>query len=136
LKLKDETFEAYKKYDAWVSTQFNMKIKCLHSDRGGEYTSEEFTRYLASKGTERKLTIHDTPEHNGVAERLNRTIVKRTRALLHASGLLKFLWGEAIMHVVWLKNHTLTRALDNKTPYEMLFKKSQILKTYQSGGAE
>jgi len=127
LRSKDETFDAYKKFEAWVNTQFDTKVKRLRSDRGGEFTSEEFTRHLASKGTERKLTVHDTPEHNGVAERLNRTIVERTRALLHASGLPKFLWGEAISHATWLKNRTVTRALNNKTPYEMLFKKKPNL---------
>lgn len=71
LRTKDEAFNAYKYFEAWVNTQFNTKIKRLHSDRGGEFTGDEFTRYLNSKGTERKLTIHDTPEHNGVAERLN-----------------------------------------------------------------
>ena len=33
--------------------------------------SEEFIQYLEENGTERKLTVHDTPEENGVAERLN-----------------------------------------------------------------
>ncbi|KAG2057832.1 hypothetical protein BDR06DRAFT_854839, partial [Suillus hirtellus] len=47
--------------------------------------------------------------------------------LLHASRLLKYLWGEAIMHITWLKNHTSTCALENKTPYEVLFKKKPNL---------
>jgi len=125
---KDEAFNAYKFFEAWANMQFDTKIKHFRSDRGGEFTGDEFTRYLNSKGTEHKLTVHDTPKHNGVAERLNRTVAKRTRALLHASKLPKFLWGEAIMHVTWLKNRTATRALDNKTPYEMLYKKAPNLK--------
>ena len=72
--------------------------------RGGEYLSKEFIKHLAKHGTEQKLTVHDTPEENGVAEVLNRVIVERMRAILHASGLLKFLWGEAVRHVIWLKN--------------------------------
>ena len=35
-----------------------------------------------------------------------------------ASGLPKFLWGEAIKHAVYLKNRTSTKALDGKTPFE------------------
>lgn len=62
--------------------------------------------YLKTSGTQQKLTVHDTPAHNGVAERRNRTIVERIRALLHASGLPKSLWGEAARHVVWLMNRT------------------------------
>lgn len=72
-------------------------------------------------------SVHDTPEHNGVAERLNRTLVERVRAMLHASGLPKSLWGEAMMHAVWLKNRSSTRALDGKTPYEMLYNKKPDL---------
>lgn len=43
--------------------------------------------------------------------------------MIHASGLPKNLWGEAIMHATWLKNRLSTHRLGNKTPYEMLYKK-------------
>ena len=41
--------------------------------------------------------------------------------MINASTLPKSLWGEAIMHAVWLKNHTFTRRLGKKTPYEMIY---------------
>lgn len=103
-----------------MKTQHNTVIKRFHSDCGGEYLSDEFSRHLRAKGTERKLTTHDTPQHNGVAERLNRTLVERVRAAMHESKLPKTLWGEAIMHAVYVKNRTATCSLDGKTPYEML----------------
>ena len=59
-----------------MSQQRDVCIKTLFTDRGGEYTSKEFEEYLAKKGTKHRLTMHDTPEQNGVAERLNRTLVK------------------------------------------------------------
>ena len=43
--------------------------------------------------------------------------------MLHTSGLLKFLWGEAACHVVWLKNQTPTKVLGGLTPYEVAFGK-------------
>jgi hypothetical protein len=63
-------------------------------------------------------TVHDTPQHNGIAERLNRTLLEKVRAMLHESGLPKALWGEAMRHAVWLKNRTPTKALDGGTPLE------------------
>ena len=39
--------------------------------------------------------------------------------MLHVSGLPKFLWVEAINHAVYLKNCTMTKALDGKMPYEV-----------------
>ena len=41
--------------------------------------------------------------------------------MLHASGLLKLLWGEAINHAIYLKNHTGTKALDGKMLYEAFY---------------
>ena len=117
-KLKSETFNSYKRYEAYLLRQKGARIKRLHSDRGGEYLSNAFNEHLAEAGTVQNLTIHDTPEHNGVAERVNRTLLEKVRAMLHASGLPKFLWGEAINHAVYLKNCTGTKALDGKTPYK------------------
>jgi hypothetical protein len=129
LRLKSDAFESYKQYEAWCRTHHNASVKCLHSDRGGEYLGKEFVLYLKKAGTLQKLTVHDTPQHNGVAERRNRTIVERVRALLHATGLPKFLWGEAARHVVWLMNRTTTKALtDGLTPYEAVTGKKPDLR--------
>jgi hypothetical protein len=48
-------------------------------------------------------------------------IFKHINALLHASGLLRMLWGEAVHHVLWLMNHTLMKAVAGKTPYKVAF---------------
>jgi len=118
LHTKDEAFEAYQQFEAWSENQLKVPIHVLHSDQGGEYLGKEFMAYLKSKGTVQKLMVHHTPQHNGVAERCNCTIVKHVQALLHASGLPKNLWGEAAQHIIWLMNHMLTKAVQGKTPYE------------------
>src|SRR5882762_2518485 len=96
LRRKNETFAAYKEYEAWCHTQMNARIRILRSDRGGEYLSEEFKGHLAAAGTVHRLTVHDTPAQNGVVERLNRTLIEQVRAMLHRSGLPLTLWGEAV----------------------------------------
>ena len=68
----------------------------------------------------RRLTVHDTPEHNGVAKCLNPTLLEKVRAMLHESSLPKFLWAEAAVHTVYLKNRTWTHTLGDTTPYEIL----------------
>jgi hypothetical protein len=95
-------------YEALLKTQNDVQVKKLHTDRGGEYLSNECSDHLAKAGTVRQLTVHDTPEYNGVSERLNRTLLVKMRAMLHDSGLPKFLWGEAAHHAVYLKNQTWT----------------------------
>jgi hypothetical protein len=71
LHTKDEALEAYKTFVAWAKTQHGAVIKKLRSDRGGEYTGNQFTKFLQEEGSERRLTTHDTPQHNGVSEALN-----------------------------------------------------------------
>jgi hypothetical protein len=41
--------------------------------------------------------------------------------MLHASGLPKNLWGEAINYAVWLKNRASTQVLGNVTLYKCLY---------------
>jgi hypothetical protein len=134
LAKKNDACESYKDYEAWCCTQLDMPVKTLHSDQGGEYLGKEFILHLNSKGTKQNLTVHDTPQHNGVAERRNRTIVERIRALLHSTGLPRTLWGEAARHVVWLINWTSTKAVEGMTPYEAAFGRKPDLSEVREWG--
>jgi len=109
-------------------THLGIVIKILYSNHGGEYLDKGFTLYLKSRGTEQKLTVHNTPVHNSVAKHCNCTIVEQVWALLHASSLPKFLWGEAAHHIVWLMNYISTKAVDGKTPFEAAFRKKPDLR--------
>ena len=87
LRSKDQTLNVYKAYTAWAHTQHRAQIKQLCSDRGGEYTGTDFTVFLQGEGTKCWLTMHNTPQHNGMAEALNCRLVEHMHALLHQSGL-------------------------------------------------
>ena len=65
------------------------KIKTLRSDYDVEYTSKEFEDYLKKNGIRHERTVPETPEQNGVAERMNRTLVETVRAMLSDSKLSK-----------------------------------------------
>ena len=118
LRTKDQALQAYKAFANWAQTQHRARIKRLHSDRGGEYMGNEFTQFLQNQGTEQRLTTHDTPQHNGIAESLNWRILEHVHAMLHHAKLPKSLWGEAVLFAVWLKNRTTTKALRNMMPFE------------------
>jgi len=78
MQTKDKALEAYKSFEAWALMQQCCKgIKTLCSDRGGEYLSKAFDQHLAAASTTWKLTTHDTPQLNGVAEWLNHTLLER-----------------------------------------------------------
>ena len=46
--------------------------------------------------------------------------MEKVQAMLWAAGLPQFLWGEALLHAVFLKNYTSTKALNSWTPYEVV----------------
>jgi hypothetical protein len=118
---KDKTFNTYKAFAAWTDMQCGIKIKCLHTDQGGEFLSREFTGFLCKQGTEQCLMMHDTPQHNGVAETLNCCLLEHVHALIKQVGLLTTLWGKALHFTVWVKNHMLMHVLGNATTlYEQL----------------
>jgi hypothetical protein len=118
MKTKDEVFQKFKYYKALVEKQTGHEILVLRSDRGGEYMSDEFRQFLKENGIEHQLTVRDTPEQNGVAERANLTLMEKVRAMLKEAGLpLKF-WGEGLHTAVFLKNMSPTVAVPNMVPFE------------------
>ena len=135
MKSKDESFPKYVAFQTLTKTQHGVTFKVLHSDRGGEFLSNEFTNYLQSEGTERQLTVHDTPEHNGVAERTHRTIFEMVRACMTGTGLPKWLWGEAHQYAVYIFNRTPRASIRFKTPYELHFGNTPDLSHLRPWGA-
>ena len=59
----------------------------LRTDRGGEYTSTEFKEFLESAGIRQERTVPKTSEQNGVAERMNQTLVESVRLMLADANL-------------------------------------------------
>ncbi len=93
------------------------KLKVLRTDNGGEYTSSRFEEFLRCEGVWHERTIPKTPEQNGVAERINRTLVE-TGSMLIDSKLPQKFWGEALSTAVYLRNRSPTKAVRGMTPYE------------------
>ena len=74
LKKKYKSFEGFKIYKELVENETNLKIKCLRSNNGGEFTSKLFQQYCDENGIKRQFSIARIPQQNGVVERKNRTV--------------------------------------------------------------
>lgn len=96
----------------------NQKLKALHTDNGGEYVSAEFQRYLKKEGVRRELTVLKTPEQNGVAIRMNRTLVESVCAMLADARLPHHFWAEALSTAVCLGNGSPTKAVEGMSSFE------------------
>ena len=118
LKRKSEVFNRFQKWKALVENESGKKLKVLRTDGGGEYTSTEFQDFLDSAGIRHEQTVPKTPEQNGVAERMNRTLVESVRSMLADAHLPHEFWAEAVSTAVYLRNRSPTKAVSGKTPYE------------------
>ena len=72
-----------------MEKQLGRNIKTLRLDRGDEYLSQEFLDYLRDNGILSQWTPPYMPEHNGVADRRNRTLLDMARSMMGKADLPK-----------------------------------------------
>ena len=104
LHCKSDAFEAFKHFKKLAETEKGKKIKTLRSDRGGEFTLDEFSKYFLEYGIKRQLTAPNSPQQNGAVERKNITVVSMVRSMLKAKDLPRELWGEGVNTAVYILN--------------------------------
>ncbi|GJY85814.1 putative RNA-directed DNA polymerase [Tanacetum coccineum] len=122
LKHKHEVFETFKVFKNEVENQLGKTIKAIRSDRGGEYISQEFKDYLKANGIVQQLTPPYTPQHNGVSERKNRTLLDMVRSMMNLTTFPLSFWDYALESATRILNMVPTKKID-KTPYEMWYGK-------------
>ena len=150
---KPDAKAEYKKFLDWVEL-IGFKVDNLNSDSGGEYTSSngkltvnhnakvitEFEKISKAHKVQQNFTAPYTPEHNGVSERLNRTLVESGRALLIEAGIAKEFWSLAVKHLVYVKNRmyhsALTQGNCGASPYQSVFGKAPRFKQLRVFGCD
>jgi transposase InsO family protein len=118
IKEKSETFEKFKVFRSIFEKQNDVKIKTLQSDGGGEYIANVFKQILKRKGIVHHKTPAHTPQLNGLAERLNRTLMDKTRCILKDAKMPDHYWAEAMNTANYMRNISPTKILGNITPEE------------------
>jgi hypothetical protein len=118
LSAKSDAARLSKQVQVQAEAECGKKLKVLRTDRGGEFTSSRFINYCNDTGVRRHLTTPYSPQQNGVLERQNQTIIGVARSMLKTTGMPGRFWGEAVMTVICLLNHSPTRNVNGKTPYQ------------------
>lgn len=116
---KSEALKLFIEYKAWAENATGRRIQKFRSDGGGEYVSKDFSDYLSQHGIARQQSPPYTPEHNGVAERFNRTLVECARCMMQGAKMQPSFWAEAIIYASYIRNRCPTRVLSHTTPYEI-----------------
>lgn len=127
LRTKDQASQNLMDYIQNLERQQNIKVKAVRVDNGGEYTTNDFKEYCRKKGIKLEYTIPYTPQENGTAERMNRTLLNKLRTKLIDSGVPKELWCEALQCSVYELNRLPTKSLPKgQTPAKIFLGKSEI----------
>jgi hypothetical protein len=115
LQEKSGAFDMFKRFKSLVENESSCSIRCLRTDRGGEYTSAEFNEFCNLHGVKRQLTAAYTPQQNGVSERKNRTLLNMVRSILSARSVPKRFWPEVVKWATYVVNRCPTHAVKDLT---------------------
>ena len=117
LREKSDVAKSFVRFQKRFERQNGCLIKSLYSDHGGEY--EALSDCLAENGIHNEYAAPYTPQQNGVAERLNRTLMDMARSTLEQAGLPPAFWAEAVYTASYLRN-MVPGSRRGKTPIEIL----------------
>eukprot|EP00171_Calliarthron_tuberculosum_P000045 IDg45t1 len=116
MRNKSETIEYFKKFPKQAEAHTGRRLKVLRTDNSGEYLSNDFRAYLVNHGIKHQLTVAYTSQQNGVAERMNRTLMTIVRAIMRHKAVAKRFWAEALSTAVYVRNRVTSRSLPVDTP--------------------
>lgn len=134
MNLKSELLACFKEYLAHVSLIDDFTVRTLHSDHAAEYTSKAMSNFCSSQRIRLQTSPPYTPERNGHAERLGRTLQESARAMLRASDLDNKYWGAAITHAALIKN-VVPHSATNSVPWTLVHGKTFDLRLLHRFGA-
>jgi transposase InsO family protein len=91
-------------FKSLVENDTEMKIKCLRSENGGEFTSNEFVEFYEIIGIKRQYVAARTPQQNGVVERKDKHVQEIDRMMINEESLSDIFWREAVYTIVYILN--------------------------------
>lgn len=100
MKAKSEVFAKFLQFKTLVENQLDKKIKIVRTDNGKEYINKKFANLFISSGIKHQKSAPYCPQQNGLAERMNRTIMEKVRCMLYDANLGKQFWAEAVYAAV------------------------------------
>ncbi|KAE9025730.1 hypothetical protein PR001_g12355 [Phytophthora rubi] len=76
LKKKSEVASKLKEFMRFYEKQSGEGLMCLRSDNGTEFANKDVARICTLNGIMHQRTVPYSPQQNGVAERMNRTVAR------------------------------------------------------------
>lgn len=90
-----------------IERKKDRKVKRFRTDNGLEFCNRELMTYFKSVGIKYERSNVEMPQMNGVAERINRTLLDLTRSMLKSACLSQNFWAEAVTIAAYIKNRVI-----------------------------
>jgi hypothetical protein len=114
-RARSDASAIFKRWQLQVEAESTAKVLAIRCDNAPELKA--LYEHITDNGGIMELSAPYTLQQNGVAERINRTIIEKSKTMLFDSGLLKNLWPEIVQTAAYLRNRILTKGED-RTPEE------------------
>lgn len=134
MKSKGEVFSKFVEFKKRYEKETERAIKTLRSDNGGEYVNKTFEQFFAKCGIKHERTAPYSPQQNGMAERLNRSIIEKVRCMLLEAKLGKHFWAEAVCAAADIMN--ILPNVNDVSPSELFCNKKQNIQNFKVFGCK
>ncbi|GJW58036.1 putative ribonuclease H-like domain-containing protein, partial [Tanacetum coccineum] len=129
LATKDETSGILQNFIRQIENQLNHRVKIIRSDNGTGFKNRYMLEFCGNKGIKQDYSNARIPQQNGVAERMNMTLIEASRTMLADSLLPTTFWAETVNTACYIFNSVLGK-FDGKSDEGFLVGYSLNSKAY------
>ena len=126
----------FKWYLAIVKKETGKILKCLRSDKGGEFTLNEFEMFCNDRGIKRQTSIPRTPPQNGIAKRRNTFVMECARTVMMEKNVTLIYWREVVSIAIYTLNYVQVKKGTPSTPFELWYGYSPSVKYFKVLGGK
>ena len=111
----------FKWYLARAEKEIGESLKCLRSNRGGEFISKGLNTFCNDRGIKRQMSTLRTPPQNGIVKRRNRSIMDCAKTLMMGNNVSQKYQGEVVSMIIYTLKQVQVKKYTNFTPFELWY---------------
>ncbi|MBW0520871.1 hypothetical protein O181_060586 [Austropuccinia psidii MF-1] len=119
-----------------LQVRTGLTPKALRTDNTREFTSKSFANSIAVLGITFCPSLPYSPQENGKAERLNRTLADMARAMVVQSQMTSQFWQFAYASASYIHNQIPNSRCPKTSPHQELFGHAPSIATLYAHGAD
>jgi transposase InsO family protein len=129
-------FEHFQSLALRLNNEHLNFLKAIRSDNGSEFKNTSFDQFFLEHGVDQQFSALRVPQHNGVMESKNRTLVEMARTILDEHKTPRCFWANAISIACYISNQIFLCSILNLTPFELRFGRNSSISHLKSFGCK